>query len=146
MRYENRTSSKAIDILPAAPAHHSKQMSLSVVRPPPTMPVSLFVDTRVCSPVFRRTSPPSAKRRELVRSTESLWALTGALISLTMARQPIEAQLPVGAPLRKSHDVTLAGVKEPSSFPAACSLCPGRPMASRLLSPRRAAAASPTGG
>ena len=30
------------------------------------------------------------------------------LVSLTMAEQPIEAQLPVGAPRRKSHDVTLA--------------------------------------
>jgi hypothetical protein len=31
-------------------------------------------------------------------ASESLWVLTGAPISLAMARQPIEAQLPVGAP------------------------------------------------
>jgi hypothetical protein len=30
-------------------------------------------------------------------ASESLWVLTGALISLTMAGQPIEAQLAVGA-------------------------------------------------
>jgi hypothetical protein len=39
-------------------------------------------------------------------ASESRWVQTGALISLTMARQPSEAQLPVGAPRRKSHDVT----------------------------------------
>jgi hypothetical protein len=70
--------------------------------------VSLFVDTRVWSPAFQRASPPFVERRELARATESLWVLAGALISLTMARQPIEARLPVGTPRRKSHDVTLA--------------------------------------
>jgi hypothetical protein len=44
-------------------------------------------------------------------ASESL--CSSALISLTMARQPIEAQLPLGDPLRKSHDVTLAAAPPP---------------------------------
>jgi hypothetical protein len=57
------------------------------------------------------SASPAAARTKA--ASENLWVLTGALISLTMARQPIEAQLPVGAPRRKSHDVTLAAAPPP---------------------------------
>jgi hypothetical protein len=89
--------------------------------------VSLFVDTRVWSPAFQRASSPFGERRELVPATESLWVLTGALISVTMARQPIEVRLPVGTPLRNTHDVTLAAAPPPFPPPLAGEEREGRP-------------------